>query len=235
MNWLFLGLALSVLITFILTYMIYLYFHQPIAVLANNVDLSKHNQAIAVTNNPSARTFAIGTWIYINSWNSSSSKTPLLMMNGLGAVPLTPLFKLLIGQTAPSLHLDLNTTNPTKDTTIQIFDSVPMQRWVYVVISVSTNYVDIYWNGQLNQSVKLHGSMIVAPNVNTTLNIQPGADSTSSLTSDIQLAQVTRWSTAVSPSEVVTQFSKGNGQSWIPSLSIGITQYNVPMASFRLS
>ena len=201
-------------------------------------DLNKNNSSIPITNNPHASTFAIGTWIYVNSFDSTvASDHPLLMIPGNtqtppSSSPSPPLFMMLMSQTT-SLNLYLNTDGSTKGTAVQIMDKVPLQTWIYVVCSVSTHYVDLYWNGELLKSVKLNGKIVSPTNDTTTIN--PGSLGVSYNPSDIQLVNVMRWATDIDPSDVVTQYSTGHRTSWIPSMNLSLTQQSVPMASFRIT
>jgi hypothetical protein len=105
---------------------------------------------VTITDSPTITNFSVGVWIYINSWNfsnSSSSSTQNIM--------------LLKSSNGNILSLDMNLTSPNLIATINSSEQItltnnfPIQKWVYVIISVSNNIVDGYLDGRLVTSYQL--------------------------------------------------------------------------------
>lgn len=181
-----LGIAVVVLV-----YVLYLYTYGQTASLATEVNLNGSNPGVPVKASPQTSRFAIGTWIYINTW---SPTTIMKYMSG------NTIFSLGLDQAKPTLNLTLG-TNPT----ITIRDNFPLQKWTYVVFSVDNTFVDIYLDGKLVKSVQL----------NTALTFTSSTDPTITYgTSDIMLAKVYRWTNPLAPNDVWNEYMKGNGQSW---------------------
>ena len=167
MNWVLVGLGVTVII---LMYVLYLYVYASSTNLATQLNLNTASVAntMAITSLPSAKNFAIGVWIYVNSV-SSSVTYPILAMTGDGT---NPLFSLSLQNTTLSLALGEKSTNGSSTTqSITMTTNFPLQTWTYVAFSVDSTYVDMYLNGKLLQSAKLIG-MISPPTV--TANIYAG-------------------------------------------------------------
>lgn len=110
-------------------------------------------------------------------------------------------------------------TPDNKDTFhVLITDNFTLQRWVYLVISVDNQFVDLYLDGKLVKSVK----MVNLPYqdnknvVNTTIT----ADMAKSLNAvnfgvlpGTYIANFQRWETPLDPQSVWNYYMQGNGQS----------------------
>ena len=233
MNWVLVGLGVTVII---LMYVLYLYVYASSTNLATQLNLNTASVAntMAITSLPSAKNFAIGVWIYVNSV-SSSVTYPILAMTGDGTYPL---FYLSLQNTTLSLVLGEKSAGTSTTQSITMTTNFPLQSWTYVAFSVDSTYVDMYLNGKLLQSAKLIG-MISPPTV--TANIYAGQTLTSAsavgVPGDIMLAKLYRWTNTISPSEVWSQYLAGNGQSWGATkygMNVGILQNNSQTASFRV-
>lgn len=115
------------------------------------------------------------------------------------------------------LYIKLNTTNLCLDyydtvasgvKTIVISDNFPLQTWVHVVISVQTNYIDVYVQGKLAKSVK---GALQAPATDTKLQFGGTKNSeTTKATLPITLASVKYDTNATSPEEAWKAYSKSS-------------------------
>lgn len=190
-----LGIALVVLM-----YVLYLYTYGQTASLASEMNLNGTIADISVTASPLTTRFAVGTWIYINTWNSTAT-TPIMTYTCGGS----QLFQLSLAQNKPTLNLTLGTA-----TTIAIRENFPLQKWVYVVFSVDNTFVDLYLDGKLIKSVQLTNALT------------PSGQGVMSMgKADIMLAKVYRWTKPLAPNDVWNEYLKGNGQSW-NSISYGV-------------
>ena len=149
-----------------------------------------------------------------------------------------PLFYLSLEKTTLKLALgEKDAVGALTPQTITITTNFPLQTWTHVAFSVDSTYVDMYLNGKLLQSAKLN-NMINPP---TATAIYAGqtltAASGTHVGGDMMLAKLYRWTNAISPSEVWSQYLAGNGQSWGATkygMNIGIVQNNSQTASFRV-
>ena len=72
MNTFAIGLVILVII---LLYVLYRFFGLQTTELITTASLTGSNPAIPIKNSPSGTRYAYGIWIYVNSWDTSVSKT----------------------------------------------------------------------------------------------------------------------------------------------------------------
>jgi len=148
----------AILLIFILVVIIYLFYVYFIATtnrIVNSLYLNQTggNLDTTITTSPTVTSFSVGLWIYFNSWNTGTSKNIIKMKTDKGN---------------QFLSLDLGDTKPELSTTVTIPESAvpkiiitenfPVQKWVYVIVSVSGSIVDCYLDGRLISSYQLGGS-----------------------------------------------------------------------------
>jgi len=113
----------------------------------------------SITDTPTAANFCVFAWVYVNSWDTTALKNIFVLSNG----------------SSPILTLDLDKTKPTLSTTIYglstdpaigatsnpiiITNNFPIQRWVFVIVSVSSSIVDCYLDGRLVSSYQLPSNL----------------------------------------------------------------------------
>jgi hypothetical protein len=134
-------------------------------------------------------------WLYVNSWNNSSTKTIFGRTNNI---------RLYLEQNTPTLKCDITTTSNQNETII-ITDNYPLQKWVYIIVSVDGRIVDCYINGKLVKSQKLSND-----------TTQPGDAVASPIVMgnfDATLANLTRTITPMDPQTAWNNYNKGNGMS----------------------
>lgn len=152
---------LLVVVVIVLIYIIYLYMTKKNVVLASTVYLNDKT-AKTIENDkitsPKSANFALGFWLYVNSWNTNGIKQVFSYSYGSGtnvSVPLSVSFD----TTKPILKAEIKTgcSGETTATTekIIIANNFPLQKWVYVVISVNGNYIDCYLDGKIITSYQI--------------------------------------------------------------------------------
>lgn len=206
-----------VIVILLLAYFIWSYLSKPPSV-AKNLYLNSEPlpviEASTIAESPYSANYAVGTWIYINTFSTSgqpfltygnsanSTYTP-----GTGTYPASNpwLFALRMHPTEPAMFADIavGTTIPETVTSIPISNNFPIQSWVYVVVSVSSYYVDIYLNGKLVTSKQL-----TIPAISNNAEDPP---TFSFSKSDIYVTLLNRWSAPLDPQTVWTNYNKGNG------------------------
>ena len=212
-----LGIAVVVLV-----YVLYLYTYGQTGSLATEVNLNATNPDVEVKASPQTTRFAVGTWIYINTWNSSATTPIITYKCGNGN---TPIFSLGLAQTKPILNLTFGTG--TTANTIAIRDNFPLQKWTYVVFSVDNTVVDLYLDGKLVKSVQL----------NTAPTFTTGDAKITYSIADIMLAKVYRWTNPLAPNDVWNEYMKGNGQSWSSTaygVNLGLMQNGQETTRMRI-
>lgn len=121
--------------------------------------------------------------------------------------------------------------------------SFPIQKWVYVAVSVSNNFIETYMNGKFTSAININNNttygisgIFQAP---APKDLNSGATFTfgglgSSMDngnvrqngSPVMIAQLSRWNTPLSSGDVYDNYLKGNGQEsslWGPSYHLNVT------------
>ena len=116
-------------------------------VSSGSLDASKSTPMTVTASN----SFTISTWVYINSWDSSSTPKTIVSTPKGSNSP----FILTLGNTDNGLYVNIgDQTIPLKGVTSTIL--VPLQTWASIIVTVNSgNSLDIYINGKLVQTTAL--------------------------------------------------------------------------------
>lgn len=215
------------IVVVVLSYILLRYFSDGPTKLMSVTSLKTGNTKIPVTNITSSTRYAFGVWIYINSWDTTNTKTIFSMPGKI---------KLYLGNMKPTLYVNINLKGKSdSQTAIPITENFPLQKWVYVTISVDNSFVDMYIDGKLIKSTKLDGIQIDAKESNVYLGGNPA------ILNDIIVAKFFKWTTPLSISDVWSEYNKGNGGSnaFYKALSsygvnVNLLKDDVNTATFRL-
>jgi hypothetical protein len=200
-----LGIVIIVISFYLINY--YFFKTQP---LATKIYLKESPADISsnVIKNPNSILYSFGTWVYVNNFSNC---------NLISYVGEAPLFALVLGGVG-----DAGTVNKPKLTAIIngkgqdnkyirkqiiISNNFPMQKWVHVLVSVDTTFVDCYLDGKLITSSPLtpNEQIIKGPEVTPSISFKNNTPP------DVYLAKVTRWDYPLDPQSVWSEYSAGNG------------------------
>ena len=93
--------------------------------------------------NPYSANYTIGTWVYIVNFNSQIDTFLTYKDKTNGAI-----FSLSLDRNTPKLKCNVLTNSGMQTVSLTSDnDAFPVQKWVYVVVSVS-NFIECYLNGQ---------------------------------------------------------------------------------------
>ena len=194
--------------------------------LVTMTSLKTGNSAISVSNLSSSTRYALGIWVYVNSWDTNKIKTIYSMP---GKVVL------YLDSMRPSMNVDFYMKGNVKPTTICITENFPLQKWVYVTVSVDNSFADLYIDGKMIKSAKLDGIQSDATDANIYLGGNPATFN------DIVVAKFLKWGNPLSLSEVWNEYLKGNGSSnafykMMSSygVNINVLKDNVKTGTYRL-
>jgi hypothetical protein len=136
-------IILGIIIVFLIYYLYvnYLGAEKPIT---KKADLNASQPNVTAINNPANLNYSYGLWLYVNSWNNNSDKFIFSRSNNI---------QLYLDKTIPTLKCNINTTQGNE--TILITDNFPLQKWVYIIVSVDGKIIDCYINGKLIKSQKI--------------------------------------------------------------------------------
>jgi hypothetical protein len=190
-----------------------------------NLNVDQKSNAITKIDYPTNNQFAYGIWIYVNSWGANQSKT-IFSHDDVIAVKL--------GENSPTLSVLVVGKSDFLPPFI-ITDNFPLQKWVFIIVSMDTSFLDVYLDGKLIKSSKI------------TNLLQPPKDPSIILGNqspfvkfDAYVTCFYRWTVPMDPGTAWDYYMKGNGQGgFLGSLSpygvkMQILQNNVESASYQL-
>jgi hypothetical protein len=216
-------IILAILLIVILYYL-YLYFTST-NIIAITIPLNKptpYNPILSTNstfnsnsiNNIQNIKYTYGVWIYINNLsqqigqpNNTNSKYSLFSFGNLNTNDITnPNFTLYMDSNNSSM-LNVDILCSMRNKTIVINPSFPVQKWTNVIVSIDTNFIDIYQDGKLIISSKIDSSIDGYLKIPTlTSGICFGCNQ------DITLGNFMRWPYPIDPSTAYNVYYQGNGQ-----------------------
>lgn len=138
--------------------------------------------------------YSISFWLYLNGWNTDSDK--VIFTKGMGSGDLTV--------SMDRMQNNLEVSIPTLEEPLQMYvGNVDLQRWVHFIIQVNSNFVDIYYNGQLVQSRELNGSLVVGSAGSNPFNLFPTNNFPGYLT------KLRLYRTALTPDDIYSIYQDG--------------------------
>lgn len=192
----------------ILLYILYRYLTTDTSLLQEYVSLNTTLEPITNLEKPQTPRYAYGFWIYVNTWDSSSSKTIFERDNNI---------KVELDATTASCMVSIATGSDASTVNqIQLTDNFPLQKWVHVIISVDNEFVDCYVDGKLVRSARVYtpgteGTPAAIPSIppdnGTAVKLAPTAF-------DAYVAKFKRWIYPINPQTAYSEYMKGNGQGW---------------------
>jgi hypothetical protein len=209
MNWIAIGLAILVVLLF---YILYRFFLLKSTEMSASASLNATNPSITI-NKPGGLRYAYGIWIYVNSWDSSIEKTIFERNSNI---------KLYLDANSPTLKCGITTgaaTDPVVPVTIT--DNFPLQKWVYIVVSVDGQYIDTYIDGKLVKSARMVADGGSIPIVDSSSQMMLGSTDIW----DAHVSKFTHWTEPIDPATVWSNYMSGNGQN--NSLSNAVSSYGV--------
>ena len=195
--------------------------------VAKNIDLT---QAVApikpsTIKNPYSANYTVGVWIYVHNYNNQIDR--FLMYGNKEFKGRESLFSLRMDPVYARLYCDILVKSATGGTKVQTVpltpenDTFPIQKWVYVVVSVS-KFIECYLNGQFISATQVSdagvyqaadpGDPEAGPTfsfgskgipIDETMNRPNG--------SAVMLTGLSRWDEPMSAGDVYNNYRKGNG------------------------
>ena len=225
-------IVLGIVIFVILYYIIQYYFFTTKS-LAAKIYLKESPADISsnVIINPSSILYSFGTWVYVNNFSNCRLFTYSTTATTTATTTTdNTLFTLVLGKDGtigennkPKLTAFINgkkSSNVNINKQVIISNNFPIQKWVHVLVSVDTTFVDCYLDGKLVVSNPLtpNEQITTAPTAVPSITFKNSTNPSP----DIYLAKLTRWDYALDPQMVWTEYSSGNGIS-SNEFAIGMT------------
>ena len=153
-----LGIIVVVLIFILYSYTVTKYLIQTAYLNTTNPALT-----ISTNNNPYSQSFTINGWFYLNDNNGIQPNTPYYIFSrksyaGIYIINTNNQLSMMLNVASLATNAIPSTTasttpstNPTQNTVIM--DTVPVNDWIYITMSVYNSIIDVYINGKLAQSI----------------------------------------------------------------------------------
>lgn len=230
-SWIILSVVLLIFI-----YIVYQYLTTSTTTVST-VDLNGIQQAIQSSTlvGPNNLNYTIGTWIYVNSWDTSKShsivyaptgtdSTAPVLVDGTNGNSTPYDFALFLDKTSPTLYFALGGSSLSEDlgpykssNLITITDNFPIQSWVYITVSVNTNVVDCYINGKLVISQLTQKSGIQTPSFKSAyFGNGPEAGW------DAQMRNFKRYTTTMNPQDVWSNYLSQSPNTFMALSTYGV-------------
>lgn len=230
MNPIVIGLGILIVV---LLYLLYTYYYTTSKTLTTNASLKVSNPSITTINDPTSARYAYGIWVYVNSWSDNTNiKTIFSRANNI---------KVYLSPNATTLNCDIYMSNASTKT-ITITDNFPLQRWVYIIVSLDNQFIDCYLDGKLVKSSRLYSVYAGG----TIIPATPGSDAAtspivlgSSIPFDAVVSKFIRWNTPMDPETAWKTYLSSNSTSIFGTLntygaSINILKDNSKYANLQL-
>lgn len=228
-----LGLAIFIYLLLLALYLVYKYFN--IAVLFDGVKeintpvdsagaMNRNKVSYTAIDNPTSIRYFYGLWAFIDSntppdrFNILFNKSDEFILSLYGR----QLYLHSKNGDKPGTVNANGTYTPANnctDSSFNITDNFPFQKWAHIVICVDGNTIDTYLDGKLVNSKKMTMKM---PGVN---DIQIGNIYTKG-----KLTRFRRDNTVITPQGVWNEYIRGNGQT---GLTGKVMPYGVDLAFIR--
>ena len=206
----------------IIVYILYKVIDEKGRTISGKMDLSKGASAVNVKNTgkPDSTRYYIGAWLYVNA--TSASNVDIFKIKDSSHTYLTL-------QLTSSAVLKYIAKTDSSTATHVIMDNFPLQKWVYVVISVDNNVVDLYIDGKLIRSHKVDE----IEQVGETSDIEFGR-------LDAFIAKMEREPKPMDPSYAWSKYMEGNGGNYFSRMlanyggTLTLTKNDMDVREFQL-
>jgi hypothetical protein len=197
------------LLVLIIVYMIYIYYFSNMKILQKEIYLDGNVPSVLpakITQTKSTR-YAYSVWVFVNSWSNATDKIIFSRYNDIilqldqNTATLYATFSPNTGSpTGPSSIIG-KSTDSVNGTKVAVTNNFPLQKWVYITISIDNTVTDIYLDGKMVKSVQIPQVM---------------PDSSSAIyygSFDAYISKFTRFTTPLDPQTVWNYYLQGNGTS----------------------
>jgi hypothetical protein len=206
--------------------------------IIKDVDLTQSAPTIPPSSisNPYSVNYSVGVWIYINQFTPQIER--FLSYGDTTFNGAKSIFSLRLDRQRGNLYADIlvNKIGLVGSSALEPIilpvqvniEAFPIQKWVYVVVSASYNYIETYINGKFTTAVNINNNTNLG--INGIYQAQAPRDPASSATftfggagsrmddgtvrsegCPVTLAKLSRWDTPLSAGDVYNNYMKGNG------------------------
>ena len=222
-----LGTTVVVLIAFL----IYNKYYGGVSTLAKQTSLQTRPPDVIATSiqkGDSVR-FAYGIWVYINQWTKTSANKLIFARDKEIALYLdkdanlqciiSPTTGTYSGLTnvVRTIQQDSDDTTNKRQKTIMVSNNFPLQKWVYITVSIDNTIADIYLEGKLVKSLPIP---LVSPDPSKPIVFGGGYNA--------YISQFQRWTSEIDPQTVWDTYMKNSG-----GITDMVGNYNVNLSLLK--
>lgn len=171
--------------------------------------------------NPTSSRYSFSVWMYIDALNANDTGIINISTSATATTP-GDFFKLYIDSSTKLKYKMKPTTGDQTDNIIMT--NCPLQKWVYIIVSVDGKIVDLYYDGKLIKSQQLD----TAPQQTTVDFVITYGNCADSVCKGY-LAKFERIPVAMDPTTAWSKYMEGNGGNYFSKL---LSSYG---ASFTLT
>ena len=189
--------------------MLYLFLSSTGSSLTTNASLLIVNPPITKLAEPTSARYSYSIWVYVNTWDNTIPKKIIFSRDNN--------IILSLAQNSPTLMAEIFMTDGSY-IEMAITENFPIQKWVNVIVSMDSQYLDCYLDGKLVKSHKMslpsgNGRSIILPQTppDSTLPVVLGGTSSNSTKFDATVTNFVRWPNAINPQTAWDTYMKGNG------------------------
>ena len=181
---------------------------------------------------PTSSRYSFSLWVYMDALNDKTSTDIINITTTTGGTPGN-FFKLFLDSTTDLKYTILDKDN--KSSTNLIMTNYPLQKWVYIIVSVDGSVVDLYYDGKLIRSQQL-----TSPPKPTTTDFVISYGVCKDSPCKGYIAKFERFPTPMDPSTAWSKYMEGNGGNYFSKLlssygaSFTLTKDSIDLNKFTL-
>ena len=185
--------------------------------VVNKLTSTESNGAMGLNNlsKPKSSRYYLSWWLYIDQLSASGTNIFTIQRTVSGAA--SPIVNVTVDVDANSkMTYKLNKISGNTPTDLTLMENFPLQKWVYCVLSVDNDLVDIYIDGKMIRSQKM-GFKVQHPSGESGDEIK-FAKHDSGAGNKFYLAKMERVPQPMDPSNAWSKYMEGNGGNYFSRL-----------------
>ena len=197
----------------VLIYILYKVISEKGKVVSKKIDMTTNNGATLIPmkdlREPTSIRYYISFWIYINKLNTSN--TNIIEISKTVSASTTNYLNLNIkADSTLQYNILLKSSSGTSALSGDniIMNNFPLQKWVFVILSIDNNVADMYIDGKMVRSQKLASN---SDPIVKEAEIKPGV-------MDAYLAKVEREPLPMDPTMAWNKYMEGNGGNYFSKM-----------------
>jgi hypothetical protein len=212
----------GVLLVIVIFYMIYSSYFSTASKLSGELYLMTNPADILVDklSKPDATRYSYGIWLFVNTWTPPTSgvRTIFYRQNDVH------LYLEANGSLKLATKPDANRAVTASGLDVIVTGNFPIQKWVYVVMSIDNTILDVYLDGKLVKSV-------VVPQVGpgTTNSVKFNSVTPNTTGWDAYISNFERITTPLDPRTVWDMYMRGSGSNLSVSKMVGNYNLNLTL------